>query len=158
MLKNLLLPHGFQKIGWALLIPSLLLGIYLLFNGLDTSSLAAMIERVVRSGREADIEALGNGVEPWLNNFLIVALLLGPLFIACSRERVEDEMIDRIRLNALLTALYVDTTVVIVAALAVYGLAFIDLMIYNLFTLPLLFAAIYRWQLRRMRKEAGDEE
>ena len=31
-------------------------------------------------------------------------------------------------------------------------------MVYNLFTLPLLFTAIYRWQLRRMRKEAGDEE
>lgn len=156
--KNLLLPHGFQKIGWALLVPSLLLGSLIVFNGLDTSALAAKIEYVVRPGREVNIKTLGSGIEPWLNNFLIISLLLGALFVTCSRERVEDEMIGRIRLNALLTALYVDTAVVIVAALAVYGFSFVDVMVYNLFTLPLLFTAIFRWQLLRMRKEAGDEE
>ena len=156
--KILLLPHRFQKIGWALLVPSLLLGSFIVFNGHDTSGLAAKIEYVVRLGREVDIQRLGNGIEPWLNNFIIISLLLGAVFVTCSRERVEDEMIAHIRLNALLTALYVHTAVVIVAALAVYGLAFVDVMVYNLFTLPLLFTAIYRWQLRRMRKEAGDEE
>lgn len=158
MKNNLLLPHGFQKIGWALLVPSLLLGVYLVFNGLDTTDLASMIERIVRSGRTVNVHKIGNGIEPWLNNTLIIALLLGSIFVTCSHERVEDEMITHIRLNALLLALYIDIAVIIVAALAVYGLAFIDVMVYNLFTLPLLFAAIYRWQLWRMRKEAGDEE
>lgn len=158
MRKNLLLPPVFRKIGWALLIPSLPLGIYLLHNDCNTSGLAGAIGRIIRAGSEVRVEAIGNGIEPWLNNLLIVALLLGPLFIACSRERVEDEMIGRIRLNALLTALYANTAIVIVAALTLYGLAFLDLMICNLFTLPLLFAAIYCWQLRRIRKEAGNEE
>lgn len=156
--NNLLLPHGFQKISWVLLLPNLALGIYLLLIGFDTMSLALLFERVVHSGRTVDVSAIGNGIASWLNNEMIVGLLLGALFVSCSRERVEDEMIARIRLGALLSALYVNTAIVIVAALFVYGLDFVDVMVYNLFTLPLLFAAIYRWQLWRLKKAARDEE
>ena len=74
------------------------------------------------------------------------------------RERIEDEGIGRIRLNALLAALYANCAAVAAAALVTYGAAFLDIMIYNLFTLPLLFLLIFRWQLRRYTKEAADEE
>ena len=69
-----------------MLVPSLLLGSFIVFNGHDTSGLAAKIEYVVRLGREVDIQRLGNGIEPWLNNFIIISLLLGTLFVTCSRS------------------------------------------------------------------------
>ena len=50
------------------------------------------------------------------------------------------------------------TEAVAAAALVTYGAEFLDIMIYNLFTLPLLFLLIFRWQLRRYAKEAADEE
>ncbi len=40
MTKELLLPHSFKKIGWVILIPTLLLGVLMLidgFNGYTTS-------------------------------------------------------------------------------------------------------------------------
>ena len=86
------------------------------------------------------------------------ARIAGTLLIACSRERIEDEGIGRIRLNALLAALYANCAAVAAAALVTYGAEFLDIMIYNLFTLPLLFLLIFRWQLRRYAKEAADEE
>ena len=124
--KILLFPHGCRKIGWGLFIPAALLGVLMLFDG--------------------------------LNDAVIVGLLAGTLLIACSRERIEDEGIGRIRLNALLAALYANCAAVAAAALVTYGAAFLDIMIYNLFTLPLLFLLIFRWQLRRYAKEAADEE
>lgn len=100
----------------------------------------------------------GETLDAVCNNAVIVGLLAGTLLIACSRERIEDEGIGRIRLNALLAALYANCAAVAAAALVTYGAAFLDIMIYNLFTLPLLFLLIFRWQLRRYAKEAADEE
>ena len=39
MLKSFLLPYGFKKIGWAIFVPTLLLGIVLLTTGFDADSL-----------------------------------------------------------------------------------------------------------------------
>lgn len=162
MKRDLLLPRRFRTVGWVILTPTLLLGIYLIFNGMATSDLAEGIARAVESRRAAPTVAtlrqIGNGIEPWLNNLLIIGIIAGSLMITCSRERFEDEMIRHIRLNALLVALYVNFAVVIVAALFVYGLDFVDVLVYNLFTLPLLFLAVFRWRLWRLRKTLGDEE
>lgn len=162
MKKDLLLPHRFRTIGWIIFLPPLLLGLYLVFNGMDTSDLAEMIARVIGQRRMAPtveaVRRIGNGIEPWLNNVLIIGILAGSLMIACSRERIEDEMIRHVRLNALLVALYVNFGVVIVAALCVYGLDFVDVLIYNLFTLPVIFLALFRWRLWRLRKTLRDEE
>lgn len=162
MKKSMLLPYRFKKIGWAIFIPTLLLGIFVAFQEFDTTSLAEMIERVVEVGRldptVEHINRIENGVQPWLNNLLIIGILCGSLFITCSREKVEDEMIARIRLDALLSALYANTAVIVVAALTTYDLNFVDVMIYNLFTLPLLFLVILRYRLWRLKKATRNEE
>ena len=43
-------------------------------------------------------------------------------------------------------------------ALTVYDLAYLEVMVANLVALPLIFLLIQRLMLRRIRKEAGDEE
>ena len=138
--KILLFPHGCRKIGWGLFIPAALLGVLMLFDGLN-----GFPSFLLPGAAEA-----GETLDAVCNNTVIVGLLAGTLLIACSRERIEDEGIGRIRLNALLAALYANCAAVAAAAL--------DIMIYNLFTLPLLFLLIFRWQLRRYAKEAADEE
>lgn len=162
MKNSMLLPYRFKKIGWAIFIPALLLGIFVAFRGFDTTSLAEMIAHLIEEERfdptVEKINRIANGVQPWLNNLLIIGMLCGSLFITCSREKVEDEMIARIRLDALLSALYANTAVIVVAALATYGLAFVDVMIYNLFTLPLLFLVILRYRLWRLKKATRNEE
>ena len=138
--KILLFPHGCRKIGWGLFIPSALLGVLMLFDGLN-----GFPSFLLPGAAEA-----GETLDAVCNNAVIVGLLAGTLLIACSRERIEDD--------ALLAALYANCAAVAAAALVTYGAAFLDIMIYNLFTLPLLFLLIFRWQLRRYAKEAADEE
>lgn len=142
MYKTLLLPHALKKIGWGLLVPALLLGALIALNQFDG------LPGIPASASWAAT----------LNNCAIIGILVGALLVTCSRERIEDEMIARIRLNALLVALYANTAVSVVAALAAYGFSFLNFMIYNLFTLPLLFLVLFYGQLWRLRKEAGDEK
>ena len=67
-------------------------------------------------------------------------------------------MIGRIRLNALLFALYIQAAFIIVATFIFNGLDFLNIMVYNLVTYPIIFVGAYRLMLWRTRKEAEDEE
>lgn len=162
MTKEMLLPHCFKKIGWIILLPTLLTGLYVVFNGMDTSGIAGLLSKIVEQGRATSIPEtmphIGNGIEPWLNNTLIIGIISGCIFIACSRERIEDEMIGRLRLNSLLLSLYVNFAIIFVATLTVYDLEFIDVLVYNLFTLPLLFLAVFQISLWQSKHAVTDEE
>lgn len=148
MKRDWLLPYGFKKIGWVILIPALLLGLAMWIDGFN--GLPAWICPAGGAHSETASRIF--------HNLALIGIWIGSLFVACSRERVEDEMISRIRLNALLAALYVQIAWMIVAALAVYDIAYWEIMVANLVALPLIFLSIQRWMLRRVRKEAGCEE
>ena len=140
MTKELLLPHSFKKIGWVILIPTLLLGVLMLIDGFNGYPTYLMPAQGTACYETLCSATTGRA----LNNIALVGICIGGIFVACSRERIEDEMISRIRLNALLTALYV--------------LSFLYVMIYNLLTMLLIFLAVFRWKLWRLKHAVADEE
>lgn len=148
MNKTLLLPYSFKKFGWALLIPTSLLGLLMLigdFNGFPTFLLPG--------------DTVSNDtLDAVTNNVVLIGMVIGAILVTCSRERVEDELIARIRLNALLTALYVNTVGTVIATLALYGFDYLYVMLVNLVSLPILFLIIERLLLWRLGKEAAHEE
>ncbi|WP_300189826.1 hypothetical protein [uncultured Alistipes sp.] len=75
-----------------------------------------------------------------------------------SRERIEDECIARIRLNALLGALYATFGLTLITALVLYDFEFLYFMIFNLCLLPVLFLIIEQLLLWRFRQEGRHEE
>ena len=154
MLKSFLLPYGFRKIGWVILIPTALLGIVLLFSDFDADAVFRFFGLSVRTGSGS----FTSNAQHWLNNIVLIGISIGGIFVACSKERIEDEMIARIRLNSLLTALYVNYAVLIVTALLVYDLAFITVMACMILGVLLLFILILRVALWRFRKSTGHEE
>lgn len=148
MNKTLLLPYSFKKLGWALLIPTSLLGLLMLigdFNGFPSFLLPG--------------DTVSNDtLDAVTNNVVLIGMVIGAILVTCSRERVEDELIARIRLNALLTALYVNTVGTVIATLALYGFDYLYVMLVNLVSLPILFLIIERLLLWRLGKEAAHEE
>lgn len=154
MLKSFLLPYGFKKIGWAIFVPTLLLGIVLLTTGFDADSLFGLFRLPTRTGPDAFTSSAAR----WLNNIALIGMTLGGIFVACSKERIEDEMIARIRLNSLLTALYVNYAGLIVAALLVYDLGFINVMACMILSVLVLFLLLFRIALWRFRRNSCHEE
>jgi hypothetical protein len=133
-----LFPHRFRLIGWILFVPSLLLGL---------------------ANRYADFRIRQLDVSGWLmfedvgNNltdeFAGVGVIVGLLLIAFSKEAVEDEMISRLRLEALQWSVYTNYLLLAIAMLTVYNSAFLEVMIYNMFTVLLVFIGRFRWLLYR---------
>lgn len=154
MTKELLLPHSFKKIGWVILIPTLLLGVLMLIDGFNGYPTYLMPAKGTACYETLCSATTGRA----LNNIALVGICIGGIFVACSRERIEDEMISRIRLNALLTALYVNYALLIATALCTYDLSFLYVMIYNLLTMLLIFLAVFRWKLWRLKHAVADEE
>lgn len=131
-MKSLLFPHRFQMAGWIILAIGIALGGYATIEGFDGSYT--------------------------LNNITIISLIVGGVLATCSREEQEDEMIQHLRLNSLLIALYINYALLIVAALLVYDLDFLNVMIYNMFTILLIFMVVFRYKIWRMKKGVEDEE
>ena len=144
MNKEFLLSYGFKKIGWVVLCIAAALGIWALTLDFDYSK--------VELFRNLELK------DPLINNYIVIGLWLGVIFVGCSRERVEDEMISRIRLNALLIALYAQATFIIIATLVTNNLDYLNIMIYNLVTYPILFVVTYRLMLWRINKSMTDGE
>ena len=131
-MKTLLFPHSFQKWGWCIFAIGVIFGIYAMVADYGTSYL--------------------------VNNIAIIGTVSGAILVTCSREKIEDEMVRQIRLNSLLVALYVNYAVLIICSLFIYGLDFLYVMMYNMFTILLIFMVVFRYRMWRLNKEVKDEE
>lgn len=131
-MKTLLFPHSCQKWGWCIFAVGVIFGIYTLASDYATSSL--------------------------VNNIAIIGTVAGAILATCSREKIEDELVRQVRLNSLLVALYVNYAVLIVCSLLVYDLDFLLVMMYNMFTILLIFMVVFRYRMWRLNKVVKDEE
>ena len=130
-MKTLLFPHSFQRIGWFVFAISAAIGAYILLTDNTDSYL--------------------------LNNIAIIGTCIGAILATCSREEVEDEMTGQIRLNSLLTALYINYAILIVCSLLIYDLDFLSVMLYNMFTILLIFMVVFRWKIWQVKKATENE-
>ncbi len=129
-MKNILFPHAFKAIGWVMFVPSLLAGVLIYFAAF---SLSGVIETVV-------------------NDMVIIGIVLGALFIVCSKERIEDEMTRSIRLSSLLNSIYVYVLLMITCTLTLNGVDFMQFAILNLVLLPIIFVCNFRLEMHSFSK------
>ena len=131
-MKTLLFPHRFKHIGWIIFAISAAIGAYILFTDNTDSYL--------------------------LNNIAIIGISIGAILATCSREKIEDEMTEQIRLSSLLVALYINYAILIVCSLLIYDLDFLQVMLYNMFTILLIFMVVFRWKIWRAKKGTDNEQ
>lgn len=156
MKKTFLLPHSFKKVGWAILIPTFIIGLLMFIDGCNgfPSYLLTGVPKSSRLYEILDSTVMGHV----LNNIAIIGICMGSLFVACSREPIEDELITQVRLNSLLIALYLNTVFIVVSALCFYELDYLYVMIGNIFAVLLVFLVVYEVKLWRLKKSMDYEE
>lgn len=136
MKTRFLFPNKMKPLGWVLLVPSLILGILYMYAD---------------SGILGDSKSTIFGV--WMNNYIdeiaLVGMLISLLLIGFSKLKIEDEYIQKIRLESLLWATYVNVGLLIVCTLFIYGDLYFDIIIYNLVTLPLFFVIRFHYYLAK---------
>lgn len=132
MLHSLLVPYRARYVGWLIFIPAAIWGIV----ALNWETLSH------NSAFSINFNDFGDEVAG-------VVVIVGLMLIAFSRERIEDEMIGRMRLEALQWSVYANYLILVVAILTMYEFAFFNVMIYNMFTLLIVFIARMRWLMYR---------
>ncbi|MEI6436239.1 MAG: hypothetical protein WCP32_15500 [Bacteroidota bacterium] len=87
-----------------------------------------------------------------------ILLIVGSLFVAFSRLKVEDEYIMKIRLESLVWATCVNFILLIGAIIAIWGTDFLVVMEYNMVTTLILFVIRFHYVLFLSRKIQGNEK
>lgn len=145
MKSRFLLPHHYRKIGWIIFIPFLVLGVL----SLHMDFVFDWLEFHIREGGGF---LDNNGVENFTNELAAVGVLIGLIFIAFTREKEEDEFMMKLRLDSLVVAVLVNYALLFLAILFVYGLDFIYVWVYNMYTVLILFIARFYWVKSRENK------
>jgi len=132
-----LFPHSYRLIGWIILLPSIALGLAALYSEFQWKFLTLPIIAMNFPGGNIPINLT--------DELAALGVISGLLLIAFSREKVEDEMIIQLRLEALQWSVYVNYLILAILIITVHGTDFMAVMIYNMFTVLLLFIARFRW-------------
>ena len=145
MHQQLLLPNKFKKAGWIILLTGLIAAIIVLAGSYEPSIFNVTVFSIFNE--DAD-----NGFSTLMKNnitdeILTGLIIIGGLLVGFSKEKEEDELIVMVRMNSLLWAVFINSVILLVASLFIYELSFVRVMMYNMFTVLLLFIGIFNFIL-----------
>ena len=157
MKTNYLFPHKYKKIGWVVLIPTLIIGI--VFFGAEPEFLDFKIFTLLNDSIVLDSEGTRWLSENNLFDEIIgILLIVSSMLVAFSKEKKEDEFITNLRLKSLTRAVYINYGILLFSMFTVFGLGFFFVAVFNIFTFLLIFISIFNFNLWKFKKSAKDEE
>jgi hypothetical protein len=136
-----LLPYKVKSLGWILLVPSLIMGLMVMYFEFEIPGFEIPVPygSIFTSGSH-----LNNLTDELVSIIAIVSLS----FIAFSEERTEDEWVSKIRLESLQWSVYANYMLLIISIIVVYGTHFFEALVYNMYTIPLFFILRFNYVLR----------
>lgn len=146
-LSKILLPHTYQKVGWIILLPFLLLTYLAAFYEFQFSWLEMSPGTLTNAFNFED--------RNFTNELAIIGLLLSLFLISFSKEKKEDEYIQKLRLDSILIACYGYFLLNVVGTLVFYGIDYLSFIFFNMFSIPVLFIARFRWLMYRQNRNLG---
>lgn len=145
-MKNYLFPNRLKAISGLIFYLALIIGFYLwITDGFDEVLVISVPDLF---GTDSMFSS-GSG---WMKNSILdelftVLIIISGIIHSFSREKIEDELISKLRLDSLIWSLYVNYTVVILATLLIYDIMYFNVLIFNLFTIILFFNLKLRFSL-----------
>jgi len=158
MKLNYLFPHRFKRIGLMILIPFIFLGLYIINYDVEPEIFDFNVPAVFVDEIMGEKFVFGMTENNILNEIVGVVLILSFLMVAFSKEKQEDELIAKIRLDSLVWATYVNYGVLLLSMIFIYGMSFFWVMIFNMFTILLFFIVRFNWQVKKLNKTMTHEE
>lgn len=152
MKTNYLLPNKLKRVGWMLLIPSILFGLFITvydmsYGFFDFRVPALFIDEIFGKKQLFGI------IENNLTNEIVGSLIIiSSMLVAFSKEKVEDEFIAKLRMDSLAWAVYFNQAILLFSMLFIYDMAFLWVMIFNMFTLLWFFIIRFNWLKNKINK------
>lgn len=159
MKHNLLIPNKYKKYGWMIVIPSFIVGVTLTIVNFRPDWLKMKVFNFFPNNDLFAKTKLFSWMEVNMTNTIIgVLFITGALIVAFSKEKNEDEFISDIRLISLRWAVLINYLLLIIAFIFVYNLSFFTVMIYNMFTVLIIFIVRFHFVLYKYSRLNSDEK
>ena len=158
MIRKLLLPNKYKIVGWSILIPAIILGIVLIFTDFEGMPLNAKIFAVLNNeifGKSHFFTFINTNVT---NSVVGILFIVGGLLVGFSKEKNEDEFIENLRQSSLLWAVLINYILLLFSFAFIYGTAFLNVMLYNIFTVLIIFIVRFNYVLFINSKSMSDEK
>lgn len=157
-MKSILFPFRYKKISGLVFYLTTMVGAIIYFTGFEFDShfvmkIPALINDPIFTKQKGIW--IENGI---LDELLTIILIISGIIHSFSREKMEDEYISSIRLQALTWSIYVNYSLVLLATITIFGMAYFHVMIIHLFSLIILFNVRFQLKLRTYYKSGNDEE
>ena len=159
MFKQILLPNRFKLIGWILLIPSALLGFLLMLGDLESKlTITSKVFALYNDEILGDKRHFGIISTDITITLVGVVFILGAMMVGFSKEKHEDEYIAKLRLSSLMWAVWVNYVLLLLSFIFIYGMGFFHVMIYNMFTVLIIFIGRFNIILLKNKMISTDEK
>jgi hypothetical protein len=159
MLKQILLPNQFKLIGWILLIPSAILGFFLMLTDLESKlTIKSKVFALYNDEILGDKNHFGIISTDITITLVGVVFILGAMMVGFSKEKHEDEYIAKLRLSSLMWAVWVNYVLLLLSFIFIYGMGFFHVMIYNMFTVLIIFIGRFNIILLKNKMISTDEK
>ena len=144
---NYLFDNKYKKISGLVFYLTSIIGLYLLIThkifDLFTLNVYSLFSESI-----SDLTYGGGWIENGLGDEIFTTIIIiSGLINSFSKEKIEDELISKIRLESLTMSLFISYGLVILSTFLIYNLSYMYVLVFNLFIILLLFNLIFRYRL-----------
>lgn len=151
-----LLPHKYKTLGWVLFIVGIISGLILFFKEYELKGFTMKVLSIYYQGifdsETGFFKIVDNNV---LDEIVAILIIFGGLIVGFTKEKIEDEFIYKLRKDSLVWAIIFNYSILTLAILFIYDMAFFHVLVFNMFT-PLLFFII-RFNFLKHKANSHDE-
>ena len=145
---NYLFNYKYKKISAVIFYLSIPIGLFLLWNDRIQDVFVVNVFSIF-SYEWIGSERTGFG---WIENGLgdeifTLLIIVSGLVNSFSKEKIEDELISRIRLESLSLSVFISFGLIIISTFLVFDINYMYVLVFNLFLIILLFNLIFKFRL-----------
>ena len=144
---NYLFDNKYKKISGLVFYLTSIIGLYLLITDkifdLFTLNVYSLFSESI-----SDLTYGGGWIENGLGDEIFTTIIIiSGLINSFSKEKIEDELISKIRLESLTMSLFISYGLVILSTFLIYNLSYMYVLVFNLFLIILLFNLVFKFRL-----------
>ena len=149
---NYLFDNKYKKISGLVFYLTSIIGFYLLITDIIFDLFTLNVYSLF-SESFSDLTYGGGWIENGLGDeiFTTIIIIAGLINSFC-KEKIEDELISKIRLESLTMSLFISYGLVIISTFLIYNLSYMYVLVFNLFIILILFNLIFSYRLYKHYK------
>lgn len=156
-----LFPHRFKLLSGivfsisSIMLLTALLDDLFLFETFELKTTVFALNETGIMGQKKTFSFIENNI---IDEITMTLFIVAGLVFAFSKEKIEDEMTEKVRLDSLVWATYFNYIAFLFCTWFVYGVVYLNVLMFAVFTHLLFFVIRFNWKMYQIRKANYNEE